>query len=333
MATVLNHFRNKVAAVLATAALALPAVLLSSCGDAPKLKYSDTYNSGSIKVLVDESFAPLVEASLPPFHATYPKTQLNVSYAPEDSALRLLVLDSVQLVIATRQLNDQELEVLKQQGVKPLYIRVAVDGLAMVVNTANPDSLLLDTQVADIITGKAQDWSQVSAGNKSGQIETVFDKDNSANLSFLQRHFNLSSQQLASTRVKVAGSNTAVLEYVAQNKGAIGFVGTSWVYDSTKVQDWNPTIKVVAVGHKESAERIMSPSDYYQPYQAYLGDKSYPLRRDINWVFRGGRNGLANGYTNYMSSDKGQRIVLKHGLLPANTPVRLVKMNTDGMSQ
>jgi len=308
------------AAVALTTSLAIP-----SCGPEHKPKYSDTYSSGSIKVLVDESFAPLVNASLLPYTATYPQASLNISQAPEDSALRLLALDSVQLVIATRELNDREKEVMTSQGVKPIYIKVATDGLALVVHPSNQDSMLMDTTLKALVAGELKDWGQVSAGNKNGPIELVFDNANSANLSYLQRELKLSPESVKAVRITTADSNRGILSYVASHPGAIGFVASSWVYDTTRSVLGAPGVKVVGLAHKSNPERIITSDDYYQPYPAYIGDKSYPLRRDIYWIYRSGRTGLAMGYAAYMASDKGQRIVLKHGLFPANTPVRLVE--------
>lgn len=303
--------------------------LTPGCAPEHKPKYTDTYSTGEIKALVDESFAPLIQVSLPPYYDTYPNAKLNLSVAPEDSALRLLALDSVQLVVATRQLNDRELDALTKQQAKPVYIKIAVDGLALLVNPANPDSIMMDTVMQAIFRGQLTDWNQVSKGNKSGPIELVFDNTHSANLSYLQRELNISNEDLQKTRISIAGDNPGVIQYVATHPGAMGVVGSSWVFDTTRSVITAAGAKVVALGHKPNAERIMTPDDFYQPYTAYLADKSYPLRRDIYLIYRGGRTGLAMGYAAYMASDKGQRIVLRHGLFPANTPVRLVETTAE----
>jgi len=40
-------------------------------------------------------------------------------------------------------------------------------------------------------------------------------------------------------------------------------------------------------------------------------------------------NGLGSGFATFVGSDKGQRIILKDGLVPANSPIRLIEVNTN----
>ena len=74
---------------------------------------------------------------------------------------------------------------------------------------------------------------------------------------------------------------------------------------------------------------ISRDSLYYQPYQAYLAGNEYPLLRDVVMISREARSGLATGFMAFVASDKGQRIVLKSGLVPATMPIRIVEVNNE----
>ena len=67
----------------------------------------------------------------------------------------------------------------------------------------------------------------------------------------------------------------------------------------------------------------------FKPYQAYMVDKVYPLTRDIYIVNAEPRNGLVTGFSAFVASDKGQRIILKSGVLPAIAPTRVVNIRKD----
>ena len=82
-------------------------------------------------------------------------------------------------------------------------------------------------------------------------------------------------------------------------------------------------IKVVAVSAKSNPS---SSEDYYQPFQGYLAQGTYPLRRNLYIISREARAGLGTGFASFVASDKGQRIFLKSGLLPATMPIRLVSV-------
>ncbi|MEA4950496.1 MAG: phosphate ABC transporter substrate-binding protein, partial [Petrimonas sp.] len=55
----------------------------------------------------------------------------------------------------------------------------------------------------------------------------------------------------------------------------------------------------------------------------------YPLIRDIYIIITDASGGLPSGFFNFIAGDRGQRIILKSGLLPANRPIRLVHITED----
>ena len=71
----------------------------------------------------------------------------------------------------------------------------------------------------------------------------------------------------------------------------------------------------------------MGDDYFYQPYQAYLATKQYSLIRSVYTISREPRAGLATGFASFIMSDKGQKIFLKAGLMPANAPVRIIQTN------
>ena len=76
---------------------------------------------------------------------------------------------------------------------------------------------------------------------------------------------------------------------------------------------------------------IKTDDDYLKPYKAYIAMKKYPLSRQVYMISRETRSGLGSGFITYVASDKGQRIVLKSGLVPATAPIRLVEIKREAM--
>ena len=66
-----------------------------------------------------------------------------------------------------------------------------------------------------------------------------------------------------------------------------------------------------------------------KPFQAYLALGRYPLTRDVYILLTDPRNGLASGFTTYVCSDRGQRILLKSGVVPATQAIRLVDVRDE----
>jgi phosphate transport system substrate-binding protein len=115
-------------------------------------------------------------------------------------------------------------------------------------------------------------------------------------------------------------TNEEVIAYVAKNKNALGIIAANWISDtdSKGVQGFLKEIALADVADKEGDEG-------YGPYQAYLATRQYPYKRTVYLINAQNRPGLGMGLASYLASDPGQRIVLKSGMLPANTPIRLLK--------
>ena len=65
---------------------------------------------------------------------------------------------------------------------------------------------------------------------------------------------------------------------------------------------------------------------YYSPSQSTIADNTYPLIRTINIIDVQGKTGLGTGFASFAASDKGQRIVLKSGLMPVVLPKREINI-------
>ncbi len=75
-----------------------------------------------------------------------------------------------------------------------------------------------------------------------------------------------------------------------------------------------------------SKEKVATPENSYQPVQYYLYTGDYPFRREIFVLLNDPRGELPKGLTRFISSDKGQRIIKRTGLLPSTMPIQAVKI-------
>ena len=134
-------------------------------------------------------------------------------------------------------------------------------------------------------------------------------------------------KELAEGNVSALKTNQQVIDYVANNPDAMGVVGVNWLgnrSDTTNLS-FREEIRVMSV----SAEDVATPANSYKPYQAYLFYGNYPLARSIYALLNDPRSGLPWGFASFMTSDKGQRIILKSGLVPATQPVRIVHVKDE----
>ncbi len=299
-------------------------VLAVACKPRPnKDGHTDTNSSGTIMVAVDESFRPIIQEEVDVFEALYPLTEIVSRYTTEVDAINLLLKDSVRLAIATRMLTPEELESFHSRKFEPRAIKIATDGLALIVNRQNPDSLISVRDIRRILGGEVKSWKEIYPTSKLKDITVVFDNKNSSTVRFAIDSI-CKGTPLSATEVKAVQTNPQVIDYVAQTPGAIGVIGVNWLgnrNDSTKLS-FRDEVRVMAV----SAEDMPTVENSFKPYQAYLYYGDYPLARPIYALLNDPRNALPWGLASFITSDKGQRIILKSGLVPATQPVRIVNI-------
>lgn len=297
-------------------------VALSACTGKPKDRYTDTPTTGVIPVAVDESFEPVVRQEIDVFESIYKAAGIVPEFCSEVDAVNLLLKDSVRLAIATRKLTAEERRAIESRKFVAHEIRIAVDGIALIVNRENPDSLICMDDLQKIMTGEIVDWQQLDARNGRGKLQLVFDHPNSSTVRFAID--SLCRGKALSTGLRSELSNRGVIDYVAAHPQAMGVVGVSWLQnpeDSTRLS-FLDRVKVMGVSRTCPA----APGNSYQPWQAYLALGDYPLTRNVYVLLTDPRFGLASGFTSFLSSDRGQRIILKSGILPATQPVRVVNV-------
>jgi phosphate transport system substrate-binding protein len=295
----------------------LALALVISCNKSEKELDSPT--SGSIKISADESLRPLVEAELNAFEGIYVRANIDCSYLPEADAIDALMKDSVRLAVVTRRFTPEEKQYFKDIKITPTEFDVAISGIAVVLNRAQRDTILTIDELKSLLQGKITTWNQLGHKSKDG-IEIVFDNPNSG----LIRHLKDSVAHFDKlpTNVYAAKDNSAVVDYVSSNENSIGFIGLEWVsdHDDSLSNSFLSKVRIAAIAEaKDSAS--------YQPYQAYIALKKYPLTRRITVLSREARVGLGRGFLNFFASERGQRIVLKSGLVPKTMPLRIVNVH------
>ena len=299
---------------------------LSACRSKSKEGQTDTYSSGVIAIAADASFEPIIQEEIDVFESLYPLAGIVPRYTTEVEAINLLLKDSVRLAVATRTLTEEEMNSFHSRKFYPREIKLATDALALIVNRANPDSLLSVRDFRRILTGEAKTWKQVNSNSGLKDIQVVFDNKNSSTVRFAMDSV-CGGKPLATENVSALKTNQQGIDFVAKNPAAIGVIGVNWLgnrSDTTNLS-FKEEIRVMAV----SAGDVATPENSYKPYQAYLYYGNYPLARPIYAILNDPRNGLPWGFTSFMTSDKGQRIILKSGLVPATQPVRIVHVKDE----
>jgi phosphate transport system substrate-binding protein len=291
-----------------------------SCEPGKKL---DTPTKGKISMVIDENYFPIIDTALDVFHSVYVQAQINPVYLPEGDAFKLFIEDSIEVIISARNLNEEELKFIEDKKIVPKIYEIGRDALAIIVHPSFGETKFSLDQLKQIVTGEISDWSALE--KPAGSIQLVFDHKNSSGVRYaidsLANGGPLTENAFASKNI------TEVINHVAENPGSIGIIGINWVSDmhDPESQKFVNSVEVASVSRTIDSEA-------FKPFQAYIAKKDYPLSRSMYIISRQGRNGLGIGFASFMASDRGQKIVLTSGLVPATMPIRLVEVK-DQMPQ
>lgn len=285
-------------------------------------KVVDTPTTGSIRIMVDEGYKPIIESSIDVYDSIYRQAKIQPVYTSEGQAVDAIIRDSIQVIIITRKLTDAELKFFTQRGFTPPMTPIAHDAVAFILNPANKDTVFTVAQLHDILAGKTTKWSQLNPKSTLGDMNLVFDNPLSGTLRYVKDSILVGAP--LSPKSSALQTNAEVIAYVSKNKNAIGIIAANWISDTDDrgVQQFRKEIRIADIAKTVGAEG-------YGPYQAYLATGDYPYKRTIYIINAQARKGLGLGFASFLAGDQGQRIVLKDGLLPAQAPTRLIKASRD----
>ena len=275
---------------------------LASCNNDVEAPTTDRYDSGVLHISCDESFKPVIDAQIQVYQAQHPKARIIAHYKPEAECIDDLTLDSVRLVIMTRNLSRGEEQFLEDSfKVDTKSLTVAFDAIAVIVNPGGTDSFFTVAEIRDIISGKSKK-----------NLIPVFDGLKATSTVRFMLDSVLRGNQLGKN-VVAAESSLGVIDYVSKTKNAVGFLGVSWIGnsdDSTQLS----YLKKVQLARMESTD---SAGTFVLPVQYLIYTKTYPLIRDLVYVLKEKHMGLAHGFANFLRSDRGQLLFKRSYLFPA----------------
>jgi phosphate transport system substrate-binding protein len=236
------------------------------------------------------------------FMKTHPGKTVQVTGGGSGTGLAALIGGSCEIASSSRQIKAQEISLAQKKGVEPKEFKVALDGLAVVVNPNNPVSKLTLDQLAGIFTGKITNWKEV--GGSDAKIVVLSREVNSGTHVYFKEHVlrknDAKSQEEFSADALLLSSSQAIADEVKQNQDAIGYYGMGYIGKDHKAID-------VA---KDSS------SAYVSPTTANVISGAYPISRPLYIYVNGEPKGAVKDFLDYILSADGQAIVSKVDFVP-----------------
>jgi len=213
-----------------------------------------------------------------------------------------LISGTCDIAMSSRNIKEKEVALAKQKGINSYEIKVALDGLAVVVNPGNPISKLTLAQLADIFTGRVANWKEV--GGEDEKIVILSREVNSGTHVYFKEHVlrknDANSKEEFAPGALMLSSSQAIADEVAGNTAAIGYYGMGYI---SKKQ------KAVAIAKDEKSE-------YETPTIENVISGKYPISRPLFFYTNGVPDGLVKKLVDFALSKEGQDIVVATDFVP-----------------
>ena len=188
--------------------------------------------------------------------------------------------------MSSREIKEKEINLAKQKGITPYEIKVALDGLAVVVHPRNPVTKLTLDELAQIFTGKITNWKEV--GGKDAKIVLLSREVNSGTHVYFKEHVlrkaDPNSQEEFAPCALMLPSSQAIADEVAQNPDGIGYYGMGYI---------SPKQKAVWVAGD-------AKSEYVAPTIENVREGIYPISRPLFLYKNGSPQGLVKKFIDYV---------------------------------
>lgn len=293
---------------------------LYACGGAQPSK--NFLQEDDVRYTADNGFEPIVKELDNLYGLRTPEASMRPWFCNEDSAIRLLLNDSVRLAIATRQLTEKEKILVETHNLPLVQSRIGYDAFALIVHRENPDTVINLAEIHGIVSGKITKWEQLEVGSKRGALSLLFDESGSSTVRYMKDSLN--AGRPLSGNVYAQGSNKAVIEAVKSNPDVIGVVSTDWLRvqqgDTAVLQHFRDLdVRVMLVGKVGQAAK-----DWQRPYQYYIATGEYPLVRSVWAICTDPRTrSTMKSYYFFLKDNIAQRVIARSSQLLPRTQVQV----------
>lgn len=238
--------------------------------DAP----ADAGNAEKLVLTGSSTVAPLAAEIGKRFEALHPNVRVDVQTGGSSRGVNDARSGLADIGMASRALKPDEAE-LKS-------FTIALDGICIIVNPANPLATLDKRQIIDIFTGKVTNWKEL--GGNDAPITVVNKAEGRSTLELFLHYFDLKNTDIQAQ--VVIGDNQQGIKTVAGNPDAVGYVSVGAAeYEA---------------GHAAAIKLL--PLDGIAASVENVRNGGFPLSRPLNLVTKTELGGIAKTFIDFASS-------------------------------
>ncbi|WP_231587801.1 PstS family phosphate ABC transporter substrate-binding protein [Microbacterium oxydans] len=274
--------RKTTAKIFASTALVIGVLALSACGGQPSAGESAGSGggagglTGSVNTDGSSTVGPLTEAAADLFRDEEAGVNVSVATSGTGGGFKTFCAGETDISNASRPIKDEEAAECEAAGIEYTEIIAANDGLSVIVNPENDWAEDLSVEQLNTIwgpeaEGKITNWNQVDPSFPDQPIVLFGAGTDSGTFDYFTEEINGEDGAIR-TDYSPSEDDNITIQGVAGDKGAIGFLGLSYVEENEGV------IKAIAVDGVLPSTETVQDGTYTplgRPLFIYVNNASY----------------------------------------------------------
>lgn len=198
------------------------ASVLAACGT--------TFAAGTVNLNGSTTVLPVMQQVSEAFMQKNPGVVVTISGTGSGNGIKALRDKMTDVAMSSRDLKDKEKKDFEAHGINPVKIPVALDAIIPVVSPKNAVASLTMEQLRDLFAGKIKNWKEL--GGADAPV-VVVGRDSSSG-TFESWQELVMGKTRVSQRALLQSSSGGVVQAVAGNPNAIGYIGVGYLDSQIK---------------------------------------------------------------------------------------------------
>ena len=247
--------------------------------------------AGNLVIKGSTTILPISQIAVEAYMKAHPDVSISLSGGGSGNGIKALIEGSTDIANASRFIKENELGLANGRGVYPVPFAIAYDSIIPVVHPSNSISSVSLSQLKDIYTGKVTNFKEIGGPD----LRIVICSRDTSSGTFETWESRVMMKARVSPAAQVMASNGAIVQTVANNRHAIGYIGIGYLGDSLK-----PLMVDGVQGTKETTL-----------------NGTYPISRPLFMFTNGWPKEEILNFVNYMLHPAlGQKHVAQSGYVP-----------------